>query len=122
MYEIHDLKGRDAKCRYFCVVTIQDGTEAWHEDTLEDAVYSIISAARTLNGMYIHESDITKFPYAKKSPLNVSERDFKILNDIHTGKLTTINPNHPILKYGISEKEAEWIVAIREGRAKLNYV
>lgn len=121
MYEIHDLKGIDAPSRYLCFINIQDGSESWHENTLENAIQSVISAARVMNGSYIREDDIIKYPYQKTHPSNISEEDFKILNDIHTGRLATIDPNHPVLKYRILEQEALWIVDIREGRAKLTY-
>ena len=43
---------------FSCICRIQDGQEQWIEASLEDAVSSIIGAARVLNGATISINDI----------------------------------------------------------------
>lgn len=67
---------------FLCECQIQDGTESWQEAIRQEAVQSLIRAARTLNGVYIREDDI-EFCYEKKYKLvdNTTDDEKKLLED-----------------------------------------
>ena len=54
MYQI--VKGLDGK--FYCSVRLQDGVEMWTDDTLEEAIRTVISGAKTCNNATITEKNI----------------------------------------------------------------
>lgn len=54
MYSVVEL----GNGQYQCFCRIQDGVERWTRDTKQDAAYSLINAAKVLNGATITEKDI----------------------------------------------------------------
>lgn len=57
MYSIY----KEPDGRFKCEVTIQDGTERWYKDTLEEAIKSVKSGAMAYNHNKIMKSDIQYF-------------------------------------------------------------
>jgi hypothetical protein len=118
MYNITKLLNGEwyVECR------IQDGTERWHKASRQEAVHSLISAARTLNGSYIREDDISfheeerQPPTVTQSGKAISTEDEKLLNDIRRGAKKVMDFDHYLLRTRITEKEANMIVDIREGK------
>jgi hypothetical protein len=111
--------------KWHCEVVIQDGTERWDHDTREEAVRSVISGARVLNGSYIREDDITflvqppKVPVVTQAGIPISEADEKLLQDIRRGAKKVLDFDHFLLKYRLTREEADLIVDIREGKARV---
>lgn len=101
---------------------IQDGTEIWTENSLDEAIYSVISAARILNGSYIRKDDIKikEQDYDKKHKIEVTAEEYDLLEKIKTKHKCVLDYNDPRIKYRISEEECEMIVKIREGVLKIN--
>ena len=56
--------------KFYCMGKLQDGTERWEEDTLEEAIKSMKSFAKALNGTKIKKKDIEFF---KERACEVSE-------------------------------------------------
>lgn len=106
---------------WYCECRIQDGTERWSHKSRQEAVHSLISGARTLNGSYIREDDIA-FYEQPPQPVCVttngkviSKEDEKLLSDIRRGAKKVLEFDHYLLKYRITEKEAQMLLDIREG-------
>lgn len=97
---------------------IQDGWERWHEKTKQEAIYSLIQAAKTLNGSYIREDDITMMAIPDSPVPVINPKDVQLLEDIRRGAKKVLDFDHYFFKYRITEHEAKMIVAIREGRLK----
>jgi hypothetical protein len=118
MYDITRLLNGEwlVECR------IQDGTERWREKSREAAVHSLISGARVLNHGYIREDDISFHEEQLQPPTFtpggkvISKEDEQLLSDIKRGAKKVIDFDHYLLKYRITEKEAEILVDIREGK------
>ena len=112
---------------WHCELMIQDGWERWTAHSREEAITSMIKGARTLNHGYIREDDITfqkqrpKPPVYQQDGMVLSAEDEKLLREIKSGQKKVLAFDDPILKYRITEKEAEMIVAVREGDAYFNY-
>jgi len=89
--------------KWYCEVVIQDGTERWERDTREEAVRSVISGARVLNGSYIREDDISfhvqppKIPVVTQSGIPISEADEKLLQEIRRGAKKALDFDHYLL-------------------------
>lgn len=104
---------------------IQDGTERWEEDTLDKAVCSLITAARTLNHDYIRIDDI-RLHEEQPRPVTrtqdgqiLSEDEEKLLADIRRGDKKVLETDHFLLRYRITQAEADLLLAIREGKAQV---
>lgn len=114
MYQITELL--DGK--WACAVSIQDGTERWTEGTRPDAVHSVISAARILNGSYITEADIR---FSRQSPppaRTISEEDWMLLQEIKRGAKVVLDHSDKRIRYRLTDEECETIIKIREGDLK----
>jgi hypothetical protein len=116
MYTITELRNG----KFHCEVRIQDGTERWDHDTRQEAIYSVIQAARVLNGSYIHDEDIA-FLKEQAPPLavHISKEDQKLLEDIKRGDLKLLPFDDYLIRYRITREEAETIIDIREGRVRV---
>lgn len=98
---------------------IQDGWERWREFSRENAIHSLIRAAKTLNGAYIREDDIKELTEPEvKAPL-LPDSELQLLTDIKRGTKKVLEFDHYLLKYRITQEEADIILAIREGRLKV---
>lgn len=105
---------------WLCAVTIQDGTERWEKKTRKEAVESVISGARVLNHSYIHEDDINISEEVPLSPeRKITEEDWKLLQDIKRRAKIVLEHNDYRIKYRITQKEADLIIDIREGKKKV---
>lgn len=104
--------------KYRCEVRIQDGTERWEKPGLEEAVKSVIQAARIMNGTYITQKDIEIIYVPKSTPI-VSEEDFKLLQDIKRGAKIVLDYGDPRIRMNISEEDCDLIVRIREGDVRV---
>jgi hypothetical protein len=117
MYDI--MRRLDGKWAVSC--RIQDGTEHWVEDTREKAIHSLISAARSLNGTYIREDDIMfeeeNSPLVSSKPISIEEEE--LLSDIRRGAKKVLDFNHYLLRYRITEEEADMLINIREGKLRV---
>ena len=115
MYKILKLNNN-----YNCSVVIQDGTERWIKDNLEDAKYSVIAAARVLNGAYITEDDIeidlNPEPLANNF---VSDAERQLLDQIKTRHKIVLDCNDLRIRMNITDRECELIRQIREGDLKV---
>lgn len=105
---------------WWCEVRIQDGTERWSKPTRLEAVRSVISGARVLNGSYITEKDISF--HAQEEPVTVvrcgpqvSDGDLDLLQKIKNGYKVVLDFDDPRIKYRISKEDCDLIVKIREG-------
>lgn len=113
--------------KWYCELMIQDGWERWEKNTREEALRSMIRGARALNNSYIHEGDIVFQKQAPKPTIRMSEgtllsaEDEKLLKQIKSGHLKVLPFDHYLLKYRITEKEAEMVIKVREGDAYWNY-
>ena len=99
---------------FLCCVRMQDDTERFVEPTREKAIQSVIQSARVLNHSYIREDDI-EFFQETHSPTLLSAEDKQLLDDIKRGAKVVLDFDHYLLKYRITEFEAEQLVRIREG-------
>jgi len=118
MYQITHLS--DGSWLVECM--IQDGWERWNESCRENAIHSLIAAARVMNGAYIREDDIQHFVQpaaAMPTKEDMPEADLKLLADIKRGAKKVLDFDHYLLKYRISEEEAKMVVDIREGKLRL---
>jgi len=121
MYSITQLNNG----KWYCEVRIQDGTERWEKDTREETVRSVISGARVLNGSYIREDDISfhiqppKMPVVTQAGVPIFEADEKLLLEIKRGAKKVLDFDHYLVKYRITQDEADLIVDIREGKARV---
>lgn len=95
---------------------IQDGTERWRKPTRKAAIQSLISAARTLNGSYITEDSITFMEQEEQPPRTMTADEAKLLDDIRAKRKILVDHDDKRLRYNITDKECDMIVAIREGR------
>lgn len=114
MYQITELL--DGK--WACAVMIQDGTERWTKDTRQEAVQSVISGARVLNGSYIKESDIS---FSRQSPppaRTISEEDWNLLQEIKRGAKVVLDHSDKRIRYRLTDEDCETIIKIREGDLK----
>lgn len=101
--------------RWHCSVRIQDGTETWTKDTKKEAVASVISGARVLNGVNINSSFI-EFEKQEPPPTRViDETDFRLLEDIKRKAKIILDCNDYRLTYNLTKKECEMVQDIREG-------
>ena len=111
--------------KWYCQCMVQDGCDRWEEDTREEAVRSLIRAARSVNSAYIREDDIVFQKQDPKPPVSeetkLSTFDEKMLREIKSGQLKVLPFDHYLLKYRITEKEAEMMVKVREGEAYVRY-
>ena len=101
-----------------CQVQIQDGTERWTEKTREEAVFSVIKAARTLNSTYIKESDIeiiNEVPTIGQLALE----SMRLLDSIKRGEKVLLDCRDRRVDMKITEQELDLLVAIREGEARV---
>jgi len=121
MYSITQLTNG----KWYCEVVIQDGTERWEHDTREEAVRSVISGARVLNGSYIREDDISfhvqqpKVPWVSNAGVPISDADENLLREIRRGAKKVLDFDNYLLKYRITQEEADLIIDIREGKARV---
>jgi hypothetical protein len=95
---------------------VQDGWERWEEKNQEEAVRSMIKAARALNHDYItiHDIDFFDKPNTKKP-----DEDEKLLSEIKSGHKVVLPFDDPRIKYRIRPEECELIIKIREGDVKV---
>lgn len=110
MYKIKKLSDRG----YFCSVQVQDGREEWTEQFREQAVWSVIRAARTLNGAYIREDDI-EFSDEKPDTYKLADQNRILLDEIQRGAKVVLDCTDPRIRYRITPEECDIIVKIREG-------
>ncbi len=112
MYNITELRNG----KWYCQYRIQDGTEDFTEPTRKKAVQGMISAARTMNNMYITEKDISFFIEGPPPPLpQMTAAQQELLSLIGTGRKVIIDYDDKRNKYRITDKECDMIVKIREG-------
>lgn len=126
--------------KFACSLTIQDGTERWERDTLEEAVTSVITAARVMNGTYLLREEVTisqcpecgyqpgdpgeHSDYSCKLGMSSSvkvvptctESERKLLDSINTGHKVVLDANDTRIKYRITTYECETILQLREGK------
>jgi hypothetical protein len=102
--------------KYWIECTIQDGTERWERDTRNEAISSLISAARSLNGNRITASDITFLGEKPEKPdKSVTDEEYEIIRGIRTRHLKVLPYDHHALKFNITHEECVVLQAIREG-------
>ena len=116
MYSITDINGK-----FHCSVQIQDGTERWISESRQEAIYSVIRAARGLNGSYITEDNIVF--YTAPTPFlatgcNPAERT--LLDQIRSGEKVVLDFADLRVRMNITKKECELLQRIREGEVKLS--
>jgi hypothetical protein len=104
--------------KYICECGIQDGTERWEEDTLEEALQSVVRAAKTLNGTYLRPDQIARLTQ-QELPVEraVSDEDWQLLEAIKSKHKVVLDHDHHLIKYNLSQGECELIQALREGNA-----
>lgn len=120
MYDIWKLLNG----KWYVECRIQDGTERWEEPTREKAVQSLIQAARTLNGSYIREDDISfgeeePPPVTRSGDRILSTEEVKLLSDISRGAKVPLEFDHYLLRYRITKEEADLLINIREGKLRV---
>ncbi len=112
MYYITELLNGEWQC--YC--NIQDGKELWTEKTREKAVYSLIQAARVLNGSYIREDDIQFFRQEESvRESKVTKKEVVLIEQIRTGYKVVLDFDDPRIKMRITPKECKLIQRMREG-------
>lgn len=109
--------------KYQCNCRIQDGTERWEKATLEEALQSMVQAARVMNGSYIRHDEIEVHASSPIRPTanTVSDEDMALLLDIKREAKVVLEHNHYLLKYRLTEEECRLVQAIREGDAKVSW-
>ncbi len=120
MYDIHELNeqqmfAQKTNNKWLCCCRIQDGTERWYESTLAEAKKSLIKGARVLNGSYITASEITVHEMQPPKPLEVSQAEYDLLQDIKRKAKVVLEHSDPRIKCRITSDECEMILKIREG-------
>lgn len=107
---------------YFCEVQIQDGTERWEESSKEKAIFSVIKAARILNGNYIKEEDIVVRKLVETlADTSKTITEQKILEDIKRGEKILLDHDDMRVKMHITDEECRMILAWREGEARFTF-
>lgn len=120
MYKIIKIIEAEDKIIYRCEVVIQDGKERWDELDKEKAIFSVIKAARVLNGTYIGKEDI-EFVETQYQPVHMTIDQRKILEDIRRGEKILLDHTDMRVKMRITDEECRMILAWREGEARFTF-
>lgn len=97
-----------------CVMQSGDQKDSWRAETMEKAAKLLIKYARELNDEYISMADISVYDYDPEVDRNADAN--KLLSAVENGEIFVFHKSHPIVKYRITQDEADLIVGIREGR------
>lgn len=100
-----------------CEVSIQDGTERWDENNLQQAIFSVIRMARVMNGSFITRDDIKVVSEIKvvNTTDEISKQDQDLLHEIKSNRKIALDCSDPRIKYRITKDECDMIIKIREG-------
>jgi hypothetical protein len=92
-------------------------SEFWPAVTKEKAIQLLIRYARELNDEYISIEDIAMYDSSLENKNQDRVRDaLALLDGVDRGEFVVLHKNHYLVKYRITQDEADLIVGIREGK------